>query len=30
MHTHDLEDPDGNVIAFLYVVPEAVAKGPEA
>jgi hypothetical protein len=30
MYTRDLEDPDGNVVAFLYMVPEAVEKGPEA
>ena len=30
MYTRDLEDPDGNVVAFLYMVPEAAEKGPEA
>jgi uncharacterized protein len=30
MYTRDLEDPDGNVVAFMYMAPEAVEKGPEA
>ena len=30
MYTRDLEDPDGNVVAFLYMVPEAIEQGPEA
>ena len=30
MYPRDLEDPDGNVVAFLYMVPEAAEKGPEA
>jgi uncharacterized protein len=30
MYSRDLEDPDGNVVAFLYMVPEAAKKGPEA
>jgi uncharacterized protein len=30
MYTRDLEDPDGNVIAFLFMEPEAAEKGPEA
>ncbi len=30
MYTRDLEDPDGNVVSFLYMVPEAVEQGPEA
>jgi predicted lactoylglutathione lyase len=29
MYSRDLEDPDGNVLEFLYMDPEAVAKGPE-
>jgi uncharacterized protein len=30
MYTRDLEDPDGNVVSFTYMVPEAAEKGPEA
>jgi uncharacterized protein len=30
MYSRDLEDPDGNVVAFIYMVPEAAEKGPEA
>jgi predicted lactoylglutathione lyase len=30
MYSRDLEDPDGNVIAFLYMEPQAAEKGPEA
>ena len=30
MYSRDLEDPDGNVVAFLWMAPEAVAQGPEA
>lgn len=30
MYSRDLEDPDGNVVAFIYMTPEAVEKGPEA
>jgi predicted lactoylglutathione lyase len=30
MYSRDLEDPDGNIVAFLYVVPEAAEQGPEA
>ena len=30
MYTRDLEDPDGNNLSFLYMVPEAAEKGPEA
>lgn len=30
MYTRDLEDPDGNVVAFMYMVPEAAELGPEA
>lgn len=30
MYTRDLEDPDGNVVAFMYMAPEAAAQGPEA
>jgi predicted lactoylglutathione lyase len=30
MYSRDLEDPDGNILEFLYMDPEAAAKGPEA
>ena len=30
MYSRDLEDPDGNIVAFLYMVPEAAEQGPEA
>jgi uncharacterized protein len=30
MYSRDLEDPDGNVVSFLWMAPEAVEKGPEA
>jgi hypothetical protein len=30
MYTRDLEDPDGNVVSFVYMVPEAAEKGPAA
>jgi hypothetical protein len=30
MYSRDLEDPDGNVVAFLYMEPEAAEQGPEA
>lgn len=30
MYSRDLEDPDGNILGFLYMAPEAAAKGPEA
>ena len=30
MYSRDLEDPDGNVVAFLWMEPEAVEQGPEA
>lgn len=30
MYSRDLEDPDGNNIGFLYMVPAAVEKGPAA
>ena len=30
MYTRDLEDPDGNVIAFMYMEPQAAELGPEA
>jgi predicted lactoylglutathione lyase len=30
MYSRDLEDPDGNTVAFIYMLPEAVEMGPEA
>jgi uncharacterized protein len=30
MYARDLEDPDGNIVSFNYMVPEAVELGPEA
>ncbi len=30
MYSRDLEDPDGNAVGFLYMVPEAIEKGPQA
>ena len=30
MYSRDLEDPDGNVLGFLYMSDEAAQKGPEA
>ncbi len=30
MYSRDLEDPDGNLLGFLYMAPEAAEKGPEA
>ena len=30
MYSRDLEDPDGNIVAFLWMAPEAVEKGPAA
>jgi predicted lactoylglutathione lyase len=30
MYSRDLEDPDGNIVAFIYMLPEAAEKGPEA
>jgi len=30
MYSRDLEDPDGNVVAFLWMAPQAVEQGPEA
>jgi predicted lactoylglutathione lyase len=30
MYSRDLEDPDGNIVAFIYMVPEAAEQGPEA
>ncbi len=30
MYSRDLEDPDGNILGFLYMEPVAAEKGPEA
>jgi predicted lactoylglutathione lyase len=30
MYSRDLEDPDGNIVAFIYMVPQAAEQGPEA
>jgi uncharacterized protein len=30
MYARDLEDPDGNIVSFNYMVPEAVEMGPQA
>ena len=30
MYSRDLEDPDGNGIEFVYMVPAAAEQGPEA
>ncbi|WP_022891493.1 VOC family protein [Agromyces subbeticus] len=30
MYSRDLEDPDGNILEFLYMAPEAAEKGPDA
>jgi uncharacterized protein len=30
MYSRDLEDPDGNVVSFFYMDPQAVEQGPEA
>jgi predicted lactoylglutathione lyase len=30
MYSRDLEDPDGNNLSFLHMVPEAAEKGPQA
>ena len=30
MYSRDLEDPDGNIVAFHYMAPEAAELGPEA
>jgi uncharacterized protein len=29
MYSRDLEDPDGNILGFLFMEPSAVEKGPE-
>ena len=30
MYSRDLEDPDGNILGFLFMEPAAVEQGPEA
>ena len=30
MYSRDLEDPDGNILSYVYMVPGAAEKGPEA
>lgn len=30
MYSRDLEDPDGNILEFLFMDPAAAEKGPEA
>jgi uncharacterized protein len=30
MYSRDLEDPDGNVVSFMYMEPQAAEQGPEA
>jgi predicted lactoylglutathione lyase len=30
MYSRDLEDPDGNVVAFIWMAPQAAEQGPEA
>lgn len=30
MYSRDLEDPDGNVVSFFYMDPQAAQQGPEA
>ena len=30
MYSRDLEDPDGNILGFLFMEPAAVEKGPDA
>jgi len=30
MYARDLEDPDGNIVAFQWMAPLAVEQGPEA
>ena len=29
MYSRDLEDPDGNILEFLYMAPQAAEQGPE-
>jgi uncharacterized protein len=30
MYSRDLEDPDGNVLEFMWMAPQAAEEGPEA
>ncbi|KAA0024878.1 VOC family protein [Antrihabitans cavernicola] len=30
MYSRDMEDPDGNIVAFIFMEPAAVEQGPEA
>ena len=30
MYSRDLEDPDGNIVAFHWMAPQAIEQGPEA
>jgi len=30
MYSRDLEDPDGNILEFLYMDPQAAEQGPES
>ncbi len=30
MYSRDLEDPDGNILGFLYMEPQAADEGPDA
>jgi uncharacterized protein len=30
MYSRDLEDPDGNVVSFFFMEPQAAEEGPEA
>lgn len=30
MYSRDVEDPDGNLLGFLYMDPKAAAEGPDA
>ena len=30
MYSRDLEDPDGNILGFLFMEPAAAEMGPEA
>lgn len=30
MYSRDLEDPDGNILEFLYMDPQAAEQGPDA
>lgn len=30
MYSRDLEDPDGNILGFLFMEPTAAEQGPDA